>query len=159
EDRYNGRTTGILVNSQRSTSLRISLLGPFQVELHGQVIPSRAWARPKDRALLKILALEQGHLVPQDRLIELLWPDLSLEAATNSLHVAISRLRRVVAFGIPSETADALAIRRDVAGYSLSADPTIWVDVHEFRHLIDRGRDARHLEAWSTAVGDYRAAL
>ena len=139
--------------------LRIFLLGPFQVELHGQVIPSRAWARPKDRALLKILAMEQGHLVPQDRLIEWLWPDLSLEAATNSLHVAVSRLRRVLTYSISSEQVGAPTIRRDVAGYSLAADPTIWVDLQEFRRRVDQGRDARRRQAWSAATIDYRAAL
>jgi DNA-binding SARP family transcriptional activator len=132
-----------LVEVGANCALRILLLGPFQVELNGRALSSRAWARPKDRAILQVLALEQGHLVPQDRLIELLWPDLSSEAATNSVHVAVSRLRRLLAAGLSDETCGTSLIRRESAGYSLIADPAVWVDLHEFRRLVDQGRDAR----------------
>jgi DNA-binding SARP family transcriptional activator len=106
-----------------------------------------------------VLALEQGHLVPQDRLIELLWPDLSPEAATNSLHVAVSRLRRLLASSQCDETLGASLIRRDTAGYSLTVDPTITVDSHEFRRLVDQGRDAKRRGARTEAIAAYRAAL
>src|SRR5579859_7642566 len=81
---------------QAVAMLRICLLGPFHVERDGQVIPPHAWARPKDRAVLKMLALNRGHLVPQDRLLDALWPELGVTSAAKSLHVAVSRLRVLV---------------------------------------------------------------
>ncbi len=139
--------------------LRIFLVGPFRVELDGQVLPPRAWARPKDRALLKILALEQGHLVPRDRLIELLWPDLPPETATKSLHVAVSRLRRLLDAGLSDAANVASPILWDSAGYRLAADSAIWVDLHEFRRLADQAREGSRREEWPAAILAGRAAL
>lgn len=130
--------------------LRICLLGPFQVERDGQLIPRREWARPKDRALLKLLALDRGHLVPQDRLLDALWPDLEPVAAANSLHVSISRLRKLLG--------PAPIIRRDAAGYTLAATDSVWIDVEELRRLLGQARAWRRRGAWAPATQTYRAA-
>lgn len=118
--------------------LRIYLLGPFRVEHNGQPIPPQEWARPKDRSLLKVLALERGHMVPQDRLLDLLWPDLTPAAAANNLHVAVSRLRKVLDPGLPGTTTTSQVIRREEAGYTLPADAPIWTDLEEFRRRVQR---------------------
>src|SRR5579859_2212290 len=98
---------------QAVAMLRICLLGPFHVERDGQVIPHHAWARPKDRAVLKLLALNRGHLVPQDHLLDVLWPDLDVASAVRSLHVAVSRLRKLLG--------PAPLVRRELAGYTLAS--------------------------------------
>ncbi|MCZ7571669.1 MAG: AAA family ATPase [Ardenticatenaceae bacterium] len=130
--------------------LRICLLGPFRVERDGEVIPRREWGRPKDRALLKLLALDRGHLVPQDRLLEALWPDLEPGSAANSLYVAVSRLRKLLG--------PAPLIGRDVAGYTLAATDAVWIDVEEFQRLLGQGREWRRRGAWAAAAQAYRAA-
>lgn len=91
--------------------LRLYLLRLFKVERDGHVLTPQDWARPKDRALLKILALQPGHMVPQDRLVESLWPDLTAASGVRSLHVAVSRLRKLLG-GVP-------LLRREGAGYVL----------------------------------------
>ena len=131
-------------------TLRISLLGPFRVERDGQVIPRHEWARPKDRALLKLLALDRGHLLPQDRLLDALWPDLEPASAANSLHASVSRLRELLD---PTPL-----IRRDAAGYTLAATDAVRVDVEVFRRLLGQGRDGRRRGAWAPAARAYRAA-
>ena len=138
--------------------LRIYLLGPFRVEHNGQSIPPQEWARPKDRSLLKLLALERGHLVPQDRLLDLLWPDLTPAAAANNLHVAVSRLRKVLDPLLPSTTSTSQVIRREEAGYTLPADTPVWTDLEEFRRRLGQGREWRRRGAWAPAVSAYRAA-
>ncbi len=121
--------------------LRIYILGPFRVERNDRPISPREWARPKDRALLKLLALEQGHLAPQDRLLDLLWPDLAPSAAANNLHVAVSRLRKLLA-PVPADTAATpRVIRRDGAGYIVPADGSVWTDLDEFRRRLGQGRE------------------
>lgn len=139
-------------------ALRIYILGPFRVEHDGRTIPPQEWARPKDRALLKLLALERGHLVAQDRLLELLWPNLAPAAATNNLHVSISRLRKNLTAHPPDTTTGFSIIRRDGDGYTLASNASVWVDLEEFRRLLGQGREWRRRRAWAPAVGAYRAA-
>lgn len=139
-------------------ALRIYILGPFRIEREGRPIPPREWARPKDRALLKLLALERGHLVAQDRLLELLWPNLAPAAATNNLRVSISRLRKTLTSEPPDTTIGPSIIRRDGDGYTLASDTSVWVDLEEFRRRLGQGREWRRRGAWAPAVGAYRAA-
>ncbi len=129
--------------------LRIYLLGPFRVQRDEKVIPPQAWARPKDRALLKLLALERGHLVPQDRLLDTLWPDLAPASAANSLHVSISRLRKLLG--------STQVVQRVGAGYRLTLD-SLWIDVEEFRRVLSQARGWRRRAAWTPAVAAYRSA-
>ncbi len=130
--------------------LRIWLIGPFRVARDHQLIAPHEWARPKDRALLKLLALERGHVVSQDRLIDALWPDLEPASAANSLHVAVSRLRKLLG--------PASLVKRHEAGYLLAADGSIWIDVEEFQRLLGEARAWRRRGAWGAAVQAYRAA-
>jgi DNA-binding SARP family transcriptional activator len=135
--------------------LRISILGPFLVERDGQVVAPGEWARPKDRALLKILALESGHLVPQDRLLELLWPDLSPTAAAKSLFVSVSRLRKVIASAItPSHP-----VQRQGAGYMLVPGDAVWIDLDAFRRLVTQGKDQMRRGAWAAATEAFRSGV
>ncbi|MEO5899818.1 MAG: winged helix-turn-helix domain-containing protein, partial [Ilumatobacteraceae bacterium] len=48
---------------------------------------------PRQRFVLAILAMECGHVVSSDRLVEILWPE-SGDKKLASLHVHISNLRR-----------------------------------------------------------------
>lgn len=137
------------VTRKAAEMLRIYLLGPFRVQRDEQVIPPQAWARPKDRGVLKLLALDRGHVVQQDRLLHELWPDLTPNSAANSLHVSISRLRKLLG--------SAQVIRRAGAGYSLATD-SVWIDLEEFRRLCGRAHDWRRRAAWAPAVAAYRAA-
>lgn len=137
--------------------LRLYLLGSFQMERDGQAVPTSVWARPRDRALLKLLALQRGHVIPQDRLLDQLWPQLDGAAAANSLHVALSRLRRVLDPDRGALAAESL-VRRSGSGYLLAADARIWVDAEEFRRLVAQGRQWQRRAAWAPAIGAYRAA-
>ena len=130
--------------------LRVYLLGPFKVEHKGRVLTRQEWARPKDRTLLKLLALQPGHVVPQDRLLETLWSDLTPAAAANSLHVAVSRLRKLLGAGP--------LIRREGAGYMLAPGQSVWIDAEEFHRLLGRGREWRQRGIWAAAAQAYRAA-
>ena len=138
--------------------LRVYLLGPFRVERNGRSIPPQEWARPKDRTLLKLLALERGHLVPQDRLLDLLWSNLTPAAAANNLHVAVSRLRKLLAPALPVTAARPQLIRREGSGYTLPTDSSVWTDLEEFRRQLGQGREWRRRGAWAPAVRAYRAA-
>ena len=73
--------------------LHFAVLGAFRVDRNGQAVP----LGPRlQRTLLAILVVEAGHVVPVDRLIDLLWREEPPAAAIASLQAYISQLRRVL---------------------------------------------------------------
>jgi DNA-binding SARP family transcriptional activator len=73
--------------------LHYQVLGAFRVERDGREID----LGPRlQRTLLAILVVEAGHVVPVDRLIDLLWRDEPPAAAIASVQAYVSQLRRVL---------------------------------------------------------------
>jgi DNA-binding SARP family transcriptional activator len=77
-------------------SATIRLLGDFRIEIDGRQIPAAAWPRRHAAALVKLLALRPGHQLHRDRVIDSLWPDLSVEEAAPRLYKAAHYARRVL---------------------------------------------------------------
>ena len=88
---------------------------------------------PKQRALLAILLIHLGEIIPIDRLIDLLWGDHPPRTAEHSVQIYISELRKALEpFG-----GDSLIVTRQ-PGYQLQATPGS-VDAHEFEQLVREG--------------------
>ena len=84
-----GRTMAGMTGS----SLQFGLLGAFRVERDGR----EADLGPRlQRNLLAILVVDAGHVVPVDRLIDLLWRARAPAAAIASVQAYVSQLRRVL---------------------------------------------------------------
>src|SRR6516164_1753293 len=97
------------------SGLDFGLLGSFRVELDGQ----QADLGPRlQRALLAILVVEAGHVVPVDRLIDLLWRDEPPAAAIASVQAYVSQLRRVLEPGRPARAPAQVLVTQD-PGYVL----------------------------------------
>ena len=88
---------------------------------------------PKQRALLAILLLHAGEIVPIDRLIDQLWGENPPHTAGHSIQIYISELRKAIAW---------LDGRRILAtrppGYQLDVDPAS-IDARQFERLIEEG--------------------
>src|SRR5262245_25477282 len=82
--------------SSISGSLEIRLLGSFRVFLDGSPVEGRRWSRRKAQSLVQLLALQPHHQLHREQIMEMLWPDLDVEAAANSLHKALHAARRVL---------------------------------------------------------------
>ena len=105
--------------------------------------------QPKQRALLAILLLHPGQIVPVDRLISLLWGEGAPRTALHSIEIYVSGLRRALeALGL----ADVIVTRPP--GYLLDAERAS-IDAWRFEHLVHDG--ARLLESGDTEGG--RATL
>ena len=111
----------------------MQLLGPLEVDVGGRVA---VIARPKERAVLTMLALRAGEPVSEDTLVDALWGDAPPRTATKTLRSHISRLRGALA---PSE--GAIAIDTTPRGYRLACPPETIDAVRAVRLLRD-GRDA-----------------
>ena len=116
--------------------LRFAVLGSFRVERDGQPVD----LGPRlQRALLAILVVEAGHVVPVDRLIDLLWREEPPAAAIASVQAYISQLRRVLEPGRPAR-APARVLTTQEPGYVLRiADDQ--VDALRFQALARRAHN------------------
>jgi DNA-binding SARP family transcriptional activator len=116
--------------------MEFRILGPLEVWAEGGEV---SLGGPKPRALLAVLLLHPGEVVPADRLIDELWGEDSPERAAAALRVNVSRLRKAL-------PPDVLTTRSP--GYVIRVEPDE-LDLHRFERLVDEGRSllARGLAA------------
>jgi len=111
-------------------ALDFRLLGALEVSSNGA---TAELGPPKQRALLAILLLHAGEIVPVDRLIDLLWGEHPPRTAAHSIQIYVSDLRRAI---------EALGGERILAtrppGYQLDADPEA-IDARRFERLVEEG--------------------
>jgi DNA-binding SARP family transcriptional activator len=89
-------------------------------------------AGPKQRALLALLALQQGEPISGDRLIDTLWGDDTPGNPANSQQSLVAQLRRALG---PD------AVVTSEAGYALNVRPDE-VDIYRFEKMIAESRRA-----------------
>jgi DNA-binding SARP family transcriptional activator len=61
--------------------VEVRLLGGFAVTVDGTCIPADSWRRRSAAALVKLLALAPDGRLHRDRVVDALWPDLTLDLA------------------------------------------------------------------------------
>jgi DNA-binding SARP family transcriptional activator len=111
--------------------MRIGLLGDLEVlDDDGKGV---AVAGAKLRALLALLALHAGGVVPTDQLVNALWGEDPPEAVRNGLQGLVSKLRRTL-------RSPGLVVMRG-GGYALEL-PAAAVDVHRYEELVAEGQGA-----------------
>jgi DNA-binding SARP family transcriptional activator len=106
------------------------LLGSLEVVAGGTVAELGS---PKQRALLAVLLLHPGELIPSERLIELLWPEDPPRTAAHSVQIYVSELRKSL-----ERIGSADVIRTRPPGYVLDARPDT-VDAWRFERLVRDG--------------------
>jgi predicted ATPase/DNA-binding SARP family transcriptional activator len=108
--------------------MEFRLLGTLEVEADGvDVTP----ARPKQRALLALLLLRAGEIVPSDQLIESLWGDQPPPTAQTALHGHISAIRKRLGPG---------RIETRAPGYLLRLAEEDELDLHQFERMAAAAR-------------------
>jgi predicted ATPase/DNA-binding SARP family transcriptional activator len=111
-----------------TTSLEIKLLGPFEALVGGR--PAEMTG-PKRHALLALLALRGGRMVPVEVLVDALWGAEVPAAPRNAVQHHVSRLRAALG-------ADSIAAVSD--GYALASAT---VDALRFEGLLAAARSAQ----------------
>lgn len=137
-----------------TSSLQIWLLGGFRIAVDGAPVEEGHWHLRKAAALVKLLALEPGHRLHRERVMEILWPDLTPSAAASNLRYALHVARR--ALGDGSGARRYLRLREDHV--SLAAEMLPWVDADAFRaaafEALATDDPARHESALALYTGD-----
>jgi DNA-binding SARP family transcriptional activator len=67
---------------------QVRLLGGFTVVVDGTAVPDSRWRRRQAASLVKLLALSPQGRLHRDRVVDALWPELTLEQAVPRLHKA-----------------------------------------------------------------------
>ena len=125
------------------TPLHVYLLGRFEVERNGEILPSQIWRRRRPADLLKIVALAPARAMHREEAIERLWPDKAPEDGANNLHRALHDLRRVL--GGPWVFLDKGVLR---------LHEQVWVDVQTFESEVAAGDTASLARAVALYRGD-----
>ncbi|MFA1539062.1 BTAD domain-containing putative transcriptional regulator [Actinomadura monticuli] len=124
--------------------MRFGILGAVEVRAGGDAVPVGG---PTVRALLAMLLLDAGRLVPSERLIDGLYGEDPPSGAANALQSQVSRLRRGLG--------DAALVEGLPAGYRIDVERDD-VDVHRFERLAGEARRAATAQA---AAALYEEAL
>ncbi|WP_374024430.1 BTAD domain-containing putative transcriptional regulator [Mycobacterium sp. HNNTM2301] len=124
--------------------MELGVLGPLQVRQGGAPV---AIPGAKPRAILTLLGLHSGSVVPADTLIELLWGDDPPRTAAKAVQTHISSLRRALGDGF---------VLTQGAGWSLADSE---VDASRYKSAARLARDAAAAGDTSQAVVRFQEAL
>lgn len=133
--------------------INLRLLGPVEVDIDGTAPPSEL-LRPMNLALFLYLALSGRRT--RDQLTGLLWPDKPQSAASRSLAVALSELRRDLGLGVIETQARQVWVAPGAIHFDLQELETLpqqpeWRQVHPLIRgavLQGVGSDLSAVEDW-----------
>lgn len=149
------RPTGIR-ETHDGARLKIRCLGALELSVDGTRVPPAAIQRKRVMTLLGILLTYHDQPQCKDALIEMLWPGADPAVRAKQFYVLVHELRKLVE---PRGRAGAwLYVRSQVDRYAFDTQSSCWIDVLEFRALLELGRkaDAAHEEL--AAINAYEAA-
>ena len=122
--------------------MQISVLGPVEVSVDGRPV---AIGKGKPRALLVLLALNEGATVSTSRLVDGLWGEEPPPTAAKMVQVCVSQLRKALA-----SSGDGAEIVTRGHGYELRlADGDL--DARRFEALLADGNPREALALWRGA--------
>jgi predicted ATPase/DNA-binding SARP family transcriptional activator len=149
-------STGPRGSGSAESSVRIRLLGGFDVEVDGQLIPASAWRLRKASELVKVLAITPGHRLHREQAMEQLWPDRPADAALNNLHQALRVAR--TALSVTDEAGQRILVLREGV-LSLCPNGNLWVDAEAFASAVREATVAFGLAGPLAARELYRGEL
>jgi predicted ATPase/DNA-binding SARP family transcriptional activator len=114
--------------------VRVTMLGGFDVQIDGTVVPAGVWRLNKARSLLKLLALAEGNRMHRDAVVEALWPDAAAASGANNLHQALHAARRALAEA--GASTGVLRLRDGVV--ALCPDGGLATDVQDLEAALDK---------------------
>ena len=113
------------------------LFGDLRVAFQDR--PVEVWSSGRGRAVFEYLLVNHHSKVRRDRLMSMFWPDVTSDAARNSLNVAIHGLRQSLRAAVGDTP---VVIHQDQA-YFIEPKLEIWVDIEVFEEQLKAAH--RHL--------------
>jgi DNA-binding SARP family transcriptional activator len=135
--------------------VRIWLLGGFRVAVGPRTVGEEAWHLRKAATLVKLLALEPHHRLHREVVMEVLCPELRLQAAANNLYRALYFARG--AFDPASSARRYIELRNEQL--TLCPGGQLWVDVGAFEEAAAIARRSGEPAAYRAAIELYAGEL
>lgn len=139
------------MKTSTDSSVRIHLLGRFEISREGKPLRAEGWRRRKAASLLKYLAIHKR--LVKDRAIDLFWSESDPESGAGNLYRTLHEIRQTLnkSLGAGADT----SIFQFEDGV-LSLHDSVWVDAVEFERLAKQGDGIETLEK---AVALYQGDL
>ena len=137
--------------------LQVRLLGGFSIERSDVGQPVSDWPRRSAKTLIKLLAIQPGHALHRERVIDVLWPKVSAESALNSLGKALHAARRALQPGLPRRQDSAYLRLAD--GMLVLDTERVVVDADEFEQLAEDALRRKEIAAYDAAIAAYAGEL
>lgn len=135
--------------------IRLFLLGGFRASRHEQPIPRSAWLkRAAARSIVKILALEPGHRLHREQILDMLWSDTDLESAMNSFAKALHAARHALDAG--KQGASRLELVDNLLTLHVEG---LWIDVEKFEDIAVQAIVSEDVSGLEAAVALYSGEL
>jgi DNA-binding SARP family transcriptional activator len=137
--------------------LQVRLLGGFCVERSDVWQAVSNWPRRPAKTLIKLLAVQPGHALHREQIIDVLWSGAEAESALNSFGKALHAARRVLEPGLPRRQ-DSAYLRLSDAMLAFNIEHVV-VDVDRFERLAEDAIRRREIEAYEAALAVYGGEL
>ena len=121
--------------------MEIRILGPLEVRDAGGAI---RLGGPQQRALLALLVIRRGEVVPTDTLVDELWPEDPPAAAVKTVQMYVSQLRRALGDGV---------LTTHGRGYRLESEPAD-IDAQRFEAVLSRASAEERPDRAVALLGD-----
>ena len=132
-------------------TIHITLLGRFAVTVDAVPVAESNWARQRAGALVKVLAMAPGRRLHREQIIDLVWPDDTIDEAAPKLHKAAHFARRAI------DVPNSVVLRGD--NVLLCPDTDTIVDVIRFEDLARRALEDEDIAAARDALAIYSGEL
>ncbi len=142
--------------SEKAPPLSLYAFGKFRVFAGGREVEDKYWKTRKSKYLFAYLALHSGRDIPDERLMDIFWPETAPEKARQSLYAALSHLRKALEAVVPGE-ADRVVLARK-GFYRFNVDRLFFLDVSEFERQADLGDTRQGEGRLEEAVAAYQKA-
>jgi len=134
--------------------IRLSSLGPFEVQCGGETIPDRTWRTQRTRYLFAYLGYDWGRQVHEEILLDALWTD-NEAPDKKGLYWSTSAIRRIFkGLGFQAEVVERI-------GETLRSNPnvSIWHDVNILEQHFASAQQATDKGETDRAKAELQAAL
>ncbi|CAM9829588.1 unnamed protein product [Phaeothamnion confervicola] len=111
--------------------------GKFRVFVGGQEVEDKLWKTRKSKYMFAFLTANAGKDVPDEKVMEIFWPDHEPEKARQSLYAALSHMRKALDAVSAGESERVVLARKGF--YKFNADRSFFYDVSEFERLYEQG--------------------
>jgi DNA-binding SARP family transcriptional activator/predicted negative regulator of RcsB-dependent stress response len=132
-------------------TIHVTLLGRFEVTVDAVPVAASCWTRRHAAALVKVLAMAPGRRLHREQVIDLVWPDDTVEEAMPKLHKAAHFARRAI------DVSNAVVLRGD--NVALCPDSNTTVDVELFENFARRALINEDVGAARQALSMYGGEL